>query len=691
MSRRPIERLLSHLRRLRFRTKIAISIIVILLVFGTILSLVIGRFVSKVILEEKQAKAVSLSVMVASRAVEPILSYDFLSLKDLIDETVRLNSDVTYAFILDKDGKVLVHTFVDGFPSGLIEANSLDGENTYKRQLIYTGTELIYDIAAPVAIVDKSIGTMRIGISHTQAEGVVRRLRWTIYLITAIGVISGALIAAWLSRTATQKINVLYSAAREVIKGNLDVHINKDTMMHCWQIMACARTECPAYGEEDKRCWYIAGTKCPECKGLDSSNKFDRCQGCVVYEMASGDEIQELADFLDVMLSVLKDRIDTLKRTEDSLQQQRQLLKMILDVTPDYVSLQDPSMRYIAVNKAFCSLVGKKEEEIIGKTDSDLLSIQQSEMNSKENQLVISTVSKRTGEFQMTFNDTTRWFHVVRMPVLNPNGEVTGVLCSSRDITEIRELHNRLAKAQHMESIGQLAAGVAHEINTPLGIILGYTQLMIEDAPQGTELHENLLVIEKYTRICKKIVSDLLHFSRQTESVKRELNINEILEQVIAVIEHTFSLDRVFIVKELSERLPLVYGDGDKLQQVFMNILRNAYDAIGSDGSIYVSTGFDNDSDSVVAVIADSGCGIAPENQERVFNPFFSTKSVGKGTGLGLSVSLGILQDHGGTIEFESPPFTVFPWMQKRYIPSKGTMFIIKIPPSRKGGVVSKV
>jgi PAS domain S-box-containing protein len=691
MSRRPIERLLSHLRRLRFRTKIAISIIVILLVFGTILSLVIGRFVSKVILEEKQAKAVSLSVMVASRAVEPILSYDFLSLKDLIDETVRLNSDVTYAFILDKDGKVLVHTFVDGFPSGLIEANSLDGENTYKRQLIYTGTELIYDIAAPVAIVDKSIGTMRIGISHTQAEGVVRRLRWTIYLITAIGVISGALIAAWLSRTATQKINVLYSAAREVIKGNLDVHINKDTMMHCWQIMACARTECPAYGEEDKRCWYIAGTKCPECKGLDSSDKFDRCQGCVVYEMASGDEIQELADFLDVMLSVLKDRIDTLKRTEDSLQQQRQLLKMILDVTPDYVSLQDPSMRYIAVNKAFCSLVGKKEEEIIGKTDSDLLSIQQSEMNSKENQLVISTVSKRTGEFQMTFNDTTRWFHVVRMPVLNPNGEVTGVLCSSRDITEIRELHNRLAKAQHMESIGQLAAGVAHEINTPLGIILGYTQLMIEDAPQGTELHENLLVIEKYTRICKKIVSDLLHFSRQTESVKRELNINEILEQVIAVIEHTFSLDRVFIVKELSERLPLVYGDGDKLQQVFMNILRNAYDAIGSDGSIYVSTGFDNDSDSVVAVIADSGCGIAPENQERVFNPFFSTKSVGKGTGLGLSVSLGILQDHGGTIEFESPPFTVFPWMQKRYIPSKGTMFIIKIPPSRKGGVVSKV
>ncbi len=691
MSRRPIERLLSHLRRLRFRTKIAISIIVILLVFGTILSLVIGRFVSKVILEEKQAKAVSLSVMVASRAVEPILSYDFLSLKDLIDETVRLNSDVTYAFILDKDGKVLVHTFVDGFPSGLIEANSLDGENTYKRQLIYTGTELIYDIAAPVAIVDKSIGTMRIGISHTQAEGVVRRPRWTIYLITAIGVISGALIAAWLSRTATQKINVLYSAAREVIKGNLDVHINKDTMMHCWQIMACARTECPAYGEEDKRCWYIAGTKCPECKGLDSSNKFDRCQGCVVYEMASGDEIQELADFLDVMLSVLKDRIDTLKRTEDSLQQQRQLLKMILDVTPDYVSLQDPSMRYIAVNKAFCSLVGKKEEEIIGKTDSDLLSIQQSEMNSKENQLVISTVSKRTGEFQMTFNDTTRWFHVVRMPVLNPNGEVTGVLCSSRDITEIRELHNRLAKAQHMESIGQLAAGVAHEINTPLGIILGYTQLMIEDAPQGTELHENLLVIEKYTRICKKIVSDLLHFSRQTESVKRELNINEILEQVIAVIEHTFSLDRVFIVKELSERLPLVYGDGDKLQQVFMNILRNAYDAIGSDGSIYVSTGFDNDSDSVVAVIADSGCGIAPENQERVFNPFFSTKSVGKGTGLGLSVSLGILQDHGGTIEFESPPFTVFPWMQKRYIPSKGTMFIIKIPPSRKGGVVSKV
>ncbi len=680
MFKKVTERANHYFKQLSFRTKLTISIIVILLAFGITLSFLIGKFASRSMLEEKQAKAVSLSVMLASRAIEPILSYDFLSLKNLTDETFRLNKDISYAFILNRDLEVLVHTFNEGFPLGLIEANTTKYKEPYKIQLIYTGTELIYDIATPILISDRSIGTIRLGISHKEAEIVVDRLRWTIYFIIALGIATGALSAAWLSKTVTQRIKTLHNAAREVIKGNLDAHANQEALPHCWQIKECTNRDCPAFKDEIRKCWYLAGTKCPECREGIIWDKFDRCQQCNVYKKNAGDEIQELADFFDIMVFTLKDRIDTLSKTEEDLQQQKELLRMILDVIPDYVSLQDLSMRYIAVNKSFCALLGKKEEDILYKTDSDIMPPEQSNKNTSDNQLVIKTATKISGEFQMSYNDSIRWFHIVRMPVINTRGEMTGILCSSRDITEIREIHDRLAKAQHMESIGQLAAGVAHEINTPLGIILGHTQLMLEDFPKGTEPHDNLLTIEKYTRVCKKIVSDLLHFSRHTESIKKILSINELIEQVISVIEHTYSINRIAIRKSFSKNLPPIYGDTDKLEQVFMNLFRNAFDAIGSDGTIWVSTGLDKTHNMVVATIADSGCGINPKNRDRIFNPFFSTKSVGKGTGLGLSVTLGIINDHKGSIEFESPPTTVFPWMDKKDMPEKGTMFIIKLP-----------
>ncbi|MCX8069843.1 MAG: ATP-binding protein [Thermodesulfovibrionales bacterium] len=673
-----MDSLIQYLKNLRFHSKIAYSIIAILLFFGIVISIVIGYFTSDAILSEKKSKGISLSVMVASRSVESILSTDFLALKNLVDELVKLNKDISYAFVIDKNNDVLVHTFTQGFPIDLINANKTSGK--YNIQLINTGYELIYDIATPVVIGEKIIGTIRIGISHNEAKGVANRQRIIIYLITAIGIIFGALCAVWISRTATQKVKILHNVAKEVIKGNLDIMANKDLKKHCSEYNNCQKIDCPAYYDTNRRCWYIAGTKCPECQDQSFMEKIDKCQRCVVYKLNSGDEIQELMDFFDIMIHTLKDRIETLKKTEQDLQHQKELLKMILDATPDYVTLQDTKMRYVAVNKSFSLLIGKDEIEIIGKTDADILPKNLSEKNKSDNEKILLNGDKITDEFEMSSNGSSRWFHIVRIPIKNTNGEITGILCSSRDITEIKAIHDRLAKAQQLESIGQLAAGVAHEINTPLGIILGYCQLMIEDAQPNTELYDTLLIIEKYTRICKKIVSDLLHFSRHTESKKQSLNVNEIIERVVSVLEHTYSIDRVHFKKKFSSDIKDIYGDSEKLEQVFMNLLRNAFDAIGSDGTITVSTGIDSTENKVIITVTDTGHGIKPENRDKIFNPFFSTKSVGKGTGLGLSVTLGILQDHGGSIDFESPPMTVFPWLSKEDMPEKGTMFIIKLP-----------
>jgi len=266
---------------------------------------------------------------------------------------------------------------------------------------------------------------------------------------------------------------------------------------------------------------------------------------------------------------------------------------------------------------------------------------------------------------------------VVKIPVRNPNGDVTGILCSGKDMTELKEIQVRLVEFQKMASIGKLAAGVAHDINTPLGIILGYAQLLLEDVPEGGDTHNDLQTIEKQCKICRKIVSDLLRFSRHTESTVALLDVNQSIEEVVSVVEHTFKLERVEIERDYYSNLPSVKGDKEKLKQVFVNLLNNAYDAIGTDGTISITTSFDNKNDEIMISVSDTGMGIPPEKIDRIFDPFYTTKPVDKGTGLGLSVTFGIIDEHGGSIEVESPPSAA---RGHEGEDAKSTVFIIRLP-----------
>jgi len=272
---------------------------------------------------------------------------------------------------------------------------------------------------------------------------------------------------------------------------------------------------------------------------------------------------------------------------------------------------------------------------------------------------------------------------VVKIPVHDPDGNVIGILWSGRDITEFKEIQTRLVLFQKMESIGQLAAGVAHEINTPLGIILGYAQLLMEDVPQDGDIYNDLQTIERQSKICRRIVADLLRFSRHTESMESittSLDVNESIEEVVSIVEHTYKLDRVEIEKNYYPNLPAFKGDKEKIRQVFVNLLNNAFYAIGTDGTIRIKTSFDNENDEIVISVADTGIGIPHEKIDRIFDPFYTTKPVGEGTGLGLSITFGIIQEHGGRIEVESPPSSAWYIEGKG---AKGTGFIIHLPFSK--------
>jgi signal transduction histidine kinase len=244
------------------------------------------------------------------------------------------------------------------------------------------------------------------------------------------------------------------------------------------------------------------------------------------------------------------------------------------------------------------------------------------------------------------------WLHELHVPVRDASGAVIGVLKTARDVTGVKAMEATLLQAQKMESLGKLAGGVAHEINTPLGIILGYAQLLQEDVPDG-QVREDLRIVERQAKACRKIVADLLGFSRQHEASMGPMDLNASLSEVASLVRHTFGLGRVSLELDLAPDLPPVVGDREKLGQVWINLLNNARDAMPGGGSVRVRT---RRSGNLAEVsVADGGTGISPDHLGKIFDPFFSTKGVGEGTGLGLSVSFGIVQNHGGSIEAASP------------------------------------
>ncbi len=472
-------------------------------------------------------------------------------------------------------------------------------------------------------------------------------------------------------------VEELSSATHRLLMGDMTARVSPSKVLKCWEIKRCGEENCPAFGDTLRPCWHISDTRCPSCVEGGYAIKIENCRRCEVYERISGDEIQELSDSFNVMAISLNEHISGLKETEKKLRQQGQFLQTILDTIPDFISLQDRQLVYLSVNRAFCKIVGKKENEIIGKTSFDLFPQPIADVYHREDLNIFNTGNALIKENKILGNKGVKWLHVVKIPVFEDDGNVVGLLCSGRDITELKRVQEQLTQSQKMEAMGQLTAGIAHEINTPLGIILGYSQLLIEDVEQGSQLYVDLTMIEKQAKICRKIVSDLLRFSRHIDSTIISLDINQSIDEVISVVEHTFKLDRVTINRNYGVNLPSVNGDKDKLNQVFVNLLSNAHDAIVKNGTITISTSFDDKNDEVVILFADTGCGISSDKIDRIFDPFYTTKPVDKGTGLGLSVTFGIIDEHGGSIKVESPPSKA---ANSNFESSQQTVFIIRLP-----------
>lgn len=359
------------------------------------------------------------------------------------------------------------------------------------------------------------------------------------------------------------------------------------------------------------------------------------------------------------------------KRLWDKLREERDKAQQYLSVARVMIVALNIEGRVTLINKMGCEVLGYKEEKIVGNNWFDFCIPAKTRHKVREVFLKLmageieiaeyyeNPISIRSGDERII-----AWHSTI---VRDKKGRITGTLSSGEDITERKQTAAELLRSEKLASVGQLAAGVAHEVNNPLAGILVYIKLLLKKYKQNKlqteQTEEQLKKIERETERCSRIIKNLLDFSRQTEVTLRPVDINKVIEATFSIVGHQISLKNIRLEKKLTRYLPLIQGDFDQIQQALMNIVLNAAQAMPNGGDLVVTTSVakrvkigDSIKDAIRIDISDTGVGISKENLKKLFTPFFTTKETGKGVGLGLSVVHGIIERHHGKIEIASNP-----------------------------------
>jgi PAS domain S-box-containing protein len=359
---------------------------------------------------------------------------------------------------------------------------------------------------------------------------------------------------------------------------------------------------------------------------------------------------------------------DLVRQRTEELSKSEEKYRRIFEGSMDIIMVLDMQGRFLDINPAGLSTLGyaSNDELISEATFADLIVPPPDPHHLMEEVAAAGFRKDLECRVQNREGEILTWLLSLTVS-RKTDGEIGGFEGIAKDITHRKKIEQQLLQADRLASLGELSAGVAHEVNNPLGMILGYAQLLLRSEPEDTQNFQDLKVIEKHARNCKIIVEDLLKFARNVETRKGVLQVNDALREVVAVVDHQFKLDNVTIETKLDASMPSLYADGEKLKQVFMNLLMNARQAMEGQGLIRISTDHDPVRNQISVTVEDTGSGIHPKIMKKIFDPFFTTKPTGEGTGLGLSVSYGIVKDHHGEIDVQSTP-------------GKGSRFTITFP-----------
>ena len=337
----------------------------------------------------------------------------------------------------------------------------------------------------------------------------------------------------------------------------------------------------------------------------------------------------------------------------DELDRMREFSENILESLNDGLAVLNREDRIVRWNRRLEELYGVRHEQAVGRRIDEIFdaaffeSLRSARTESPEGAAVyrVPLVTRHDAARRLLVNLATT-------PLRDSDGAIGGTILVIEDISSRAQLEEQLQISEKMASLGLLAAGVAHEVNTPLTGISSYTQMLLQGAEPDDPTTRVLQKIEKQTFRAAKIVNGLLNLARPAQVDSGPVDINAVVNDVLSLLEHQLRTGSIQVRKELAASSPIVQGIEYKLQQVFLNLFLNARDAMPKGGWLTIATR--GGTDHATIEVADTGAGISADHLSRIYDPFFTTKDIGKGTGLGLSITYGIVQEHGGTITCES-------------------------------------
>lgn len=389
-----------------------------------------------------------------------------------------------------------------------------------------------------------------------------------------------------------------------------------------------------------------------------------------VYYLEARPEIDE-GPFLKeerLLIDAIAERLGKIterRQAEEEIKRAAEEWRTTFDSITDWISICDKDFRLIRVNKAFADVVKMKPKELIGKHCYEIVHGTNEPVPSCPHKKTMKTKKPAMAEFFEPHLGIHLEISV--SPIFDEKGEVVASVHVARDITERKKMEEQLIVTDRLASIGELASGIAHEINNPLTSVIGFSELLAErEVPD--DIKDDLLFINKEAQRTAQIVQNLLTFARKHPQEKKLVNINDAILNVLELRTYELRVNKIEVNTQLATNLPKVMADTFQLQQVFLNLIINAeYFMIKEHnrGNLTITT--ETVGNLVRTSIADDGPGVAKDDIEHLFDPFFTTKEVGKGTGLGLSICHGIITEHDGRIYVESEL-------------GKGATFVIELP-----------
>lgn len=667
-------KLRQYFENLSVRQKVLYSTIVMFVLIGVLSSLAYWIIFFPSITGHIQRNSLRMAHSIVTRCRSYILADDRPRLTGILFQKKGIEEDLLYIFITGSDSRVLAHTFIPSIPEGVEKANILEPFQDEKIRLITVKGTSVYDAAVDVKEGLKSIGTVHIGVGKKLVDALALKMGLMFIVVMIAIILLAGLLSNLVANHISRPLFRLTKAMDDLCMGRTDYLPQFSKAINCWEILNCKEHGCPVFEKKDVVCWFESGTLCHGRRQPAFPQKIEECYHCDVYKRGGGDEIVQLSSSFSNIIYTLQLKAMEIRRSEEKYR-----LLFQNDPNPLFV-VETGSAMILDVNDPAVEAYRYGREEMMQMSLLDLLHAEdakrfwkevQNEPNKEYFFLPRSWAEKKDGSrFSIDLH--------ARVAKFGDAAEGTpdrSLIIRTVDITDRLERESQLIQAGKMATIGEMATGIAHELNQPLNVIkigADFFKKMItkgDKISDALQLKVSLNMSEQVDR-ATNIINHLRDFGRKAYVKLYPVDINEPIRNVFTLLGQQLRLRDIEVELELEENLPRIMAGKHRMEQIFLNLVTNARDALevkGGDGIKRLGIRTYQEKQKVIALVSDTGTGMPKEICERIFEPFFTTKEVGKGTGLGLSITYNLVKDFEGTIEVES-------------IPDMGTTFRLSFP-----------